>query len=453
MKSKQLTKFEKYLLYVFFFELFAGGGGRILAVGPISIRQLLFVGILAIFSIRFIVNRETRKELISYFVKPFSGISLVSILMVLWIGISSIIGIINHHPVGAVLTDTLRVVFVITIVPLAYYIGKNRFTKEDLLKTLLIASLATSILTIVISLIGKTMNGHDFYYFYKFINQAFPGDLFFRPSRGVFYKSHFLVLFALIICFINLIEKKSSRLQNVTIILSVVSIVLSETRGLYIGFAVGLLTYILVKVIIYFFGQSGKTTITRRTMIRQIVLLIVAFAFTGYFFENSTISRFSDQDDFQTEDNGSRGEQEGTKVNDVSMNVRLDLLKDSVNLVEKSKLALLIGNGYGTKIGKRTTGIEMTFVDILVEQGVIGALIWLMFSLLPLYYYFRGFLLSRYIGILDIGLLGSSLAMIVVTNINPFLNSPIGLGFLIPVIVISFKSFRSYQSAVLEETD
>ena len=32
MKTKEISKFERYFLYILFFELFAGGGGRLIAI-------------------------------------------------------------------------------------------------------------------------------------------------------------------------------------------------------------------------------------------------------------------------------------------------------------------------------------------------------------------------------------------------------------------------------------
>ena len=246
MVSKQITKFEKILLLIFFFELFAGGGGRLLAVGPLSIRQILFFLLMAVFFIRFCINRNSRNEILSFFKKPTTGVFWLSVAMVFWIIFSTAVGLINHHPTGDILRDTFRVIFVIVVVPLIYYLGKNRFTLSDFVKVLFVASLIVSLLTITISLTGKFQTDRQFFYFYKDVNRVFPGDLFFRPSRGVFYKSQFLVLFTAIIASVELMDKKINYFYLITLIINAFSIILSETRGLFLGYLVGLLIYILL---------------------------------------------------------------------------------------------------------------------------------------------------------------------------------------------------------------
>lgn len=440
MKTKEITKFERYFLFILFFELFAGGGGRFFEIGPVSIRQVLFAGAMILFCIRFILNKQTREEILGYFKKPNTAVFWLSIAMVFWIGVSSLLGILHHHPMGTVVTDAFRVIFVIMIIPFIYYIGDGRFSRKDLLKTLFIAALVVSLITITIGIIGKFMNDEQYYYFYQDINKLFPGDLYFRPSRGAFHKSHFLVLFAVIIGIIKLLEKELTKFQGVVLFLGITSIVLSETRGLYLGFLVGILTYLLTKGVIYFTGDRASLNLSKKSNLIRLLVLFLAIGGTMYFYKNSTISRFSKPDDTTSSYHSSIKKNE--EVDDVSLNVRVVLLADSVKIVKESPVNMIVGSGYGTKIGKRTTGIEMSFVDIFVEQGVVGVIIWLAFSLLPLYYYFRSFLLSKKLDNTSIGLLGGSLAMILVTNINPFLNSPIGLGYLLPVIVLSYKLFQ-----------
>lgn len=430
------------MLFAFFFELFAGGGGRLIAIGPVSIRQEMFAFVLFVFIIRFFINKQTRLEVSNYFFKHNTAVFWLSLLMVVWIVFSAICGVTYHHPIGMVITDSFRVIFVIMIIPIIYYIDENRFTKKDFLNVLFWATLFVSLLTIIISVWGKLLDNHQFYYFYRTANSLIPADLFFRPSRGVFYKSLFLVLFTLIIASVEFMNHNLTKFHALIAVFGAIAVVLSETRGLYLGYLIGLLVYLLVRFVIRVWGKP-KHVLNYRRIIRNVVFLIVAIGATLYFYTNSTISRFSVPDDSPAPELNIPNESGKGQIHDSSMNVRVVLLHDSVKLVKKSPTNLFFGNGYGTTIGKRKTGIEMTFIDIMVEQGLVGVLIWLAFSLLPLLYYFKAFLKHHDLENDDIALLGCTLAMIVMTNINPFLNSPIGLGFLLPVIVVSFKLSRS----------
>lgn len=447
MAKQEITKFERYFLYILFFELFAGGGGRLIAFGSLSIRQLLFAGLIVIFLARFVVNSNTRSEIWRYFRHPNTAVFWLSVLMTLWLVVSSAVGILHGHAMGMVAGDFFRVIYVILIIPLIYYIGKNRFSAANLINCLFLAAAVVSIFTVAISLAGKFMDDMTFHYFYDWINNLIRGDLFFRPSRGVFYKSDFLVMFAVIISLVQLAEKKIHWPQVTVLILGLLSIILSESRGLYLGIIVGIMTYVAVKLVVYIWGDRTSLNLTKASNIRRILVVVVTIAFCGFFYTNATVARFSkpspqmirQEKKWRTPDR-----------NDVSLSSRFVLLSAANKIVSKESVAgKLIGNGYGSVIGDRKTGIEMSFIDILVEQGAIGLLLWIVYALLPLYYFFRSFLISRRLSNLDIGLLGSSLSMILVTNINPFLNSPIGLGFLLPVIVIAYKRFVDARSDVL----
>ncbi|MGO2907106.1 MAG: O-antigen ligase family protein [Lacticaseibacillus paracasei] len=448
MKKMEISKFERYFLYILFFELFAGGGGHLLAVGPLSIRQILFAGLIIIFAIRFVVSPDTRREIWQYFRHPNTAVFWLSLLMTAWIFVSSFIGIIHGHGAGPVATDFFRVIYVILIIPFIYYVGEHRLSVNDLVRCLFVAAGVVAILTVFISLTGKFIDDATFHHFYEWINGLMPGDLFFRPSRGVFYKSDFLVMFAVIIGLIKLAEKKISLGEGIVLILGSLSIILSETRGLYLGILVGIGTYIAVKVVIYFWGDRYSLNLNRAMNIRRALVLLVTVALCGFFYTNATIARFSkpSPSDIRQEDRLKKQDR-NISGDDISLSSRFVLLSDAMDIVKsESAVGVVVGNGYGTTIGNTKIGIEMSFVDILVEQGAMGLVLWLAFALLPLYYFFRSFLLSRQLADIYIGLLGSSLSMILVTNINPFLNSPIGLGFLLPVIVIAYKAFISAKT-------
>lgn len=450
MKSKEISKFEHYFLYLLFFELFAGGGGRLIAVGPLSIRQILFVGLIVIFAIRFVMNSDTRTEIWSYFRHPNTAVFWLSVIMTSWIVISSIVGILHGHGTGPVATDLFRTIYVIMIIPLIYYIGENRFSISDLGRCLFFAAAVVSILTVFISLTGKFASDMDFHHFYDWINGLMPGDLFFRPSRGVFYKSDFLVMFAVIIALVKLAENKINWREGSVLILGSLSIILSESRGLYLGILTGVATYIVVKGVIYFKGDRDSLNLTKSMNLRRLMVVFVTVVLCAFFYNNATIARFSKSSGADIREEKKFKWQDSGDANDTSLRSRFVLLTDATKIIKSEPIGgKIVGNGYGTVIGDRKDGIEMSFVDILVEQGVIGLAIWLAFSLLPLYYFFKSFLLSKQLADSYIGLLGSTLSMLVVTNINPFLNSPIGLGFLLPVIVIAYKQFIATKESRL----
>ena len=128
-------------------------------------------------------------------------------------------------------------------------------------------------------------------------------------------------------------------------------------------------------------------------------------------------------------------------IEDSSVNKRVELFKASKDISLSSPVTFVVGNGYGSKILDRTTGIEMSFVDIQVEQGLVGSLLWLNFLFMPILFLFKYLPLKKIIGqfALPISIL---LSIFVLTNINPFLNSPIGIGMVIGIAAINSVTLK-----------
>ncbi|MBP1043681.1 O-antigen ligase family protein [Vagococcus sp. BWB3-3] len=445
-----MSKIEKWLLTVLFMELFIGGGGRQIEFGPISIRQVLFILLLAVYGYRVLTKADTRAELKELFsVKNMMSVITIGLLM--WIAFSTLLGLASGHSISETIKDALRVSYVILIFPFWTYIRQDRFSLNNVLTLLKIATIIVATGTIIIGLCGKFFFVNEFGAFYEFINNLLPADLFFRPSRGVFYKSHFIVLFGLIVASNNIIISKGAKSDIVVLVLASISIIFSETRGLYIGYLIALLVILAAHILIYLIGRKDRVNKIKfnKKMITAIVFYLCAFTIVPTLYTSSTQARFNDGTE-QAYTKSKKQKKNVKKVNDVSINMRVYLLDESVKILEKGPKTIIFGNGYGSQIGTRTDGIEMTFLDIWVEQGLIGVLIWLSFSMLPLFYYFKFILKHRYLDSMSIAMAACVLCMVVITNINPYLNSPIGLGFLLPVIVsakrLEIERVASYQN-------
>ena len=108
-------------------------------------------------------------------------------------------------------------------------------------------------------------------------------------------------------------------------------------------------------------------------------------------------------------------------MNDTSASVRVEYILDSKDILLNNPEYLILGKGYGTEIAGRVTGIETSFLDILVEQGAVGLAIWLFLCFLVFYNYFYGY--KRGVNITTEGrsLLGVFMGVLLLTNINPLL--------------------------------
>ena len=428
-----MNKFEKIILTLFFIELFAGGGGRLIDFGLLSIRQVIFITLIAVFIIRII--RE--KAILDLKTNTFFRLHPISIGiygLFIWFAASSIIGLMNGHALSDVTTDFLRVSFFAAYFPLAYYISETRFSKERIITILKYSAFAVALFTVLLALFGKTVFSDNFQPYKHFWLDLFGDDLLFRPSYSVFYKSHFYVFVGFVVSLNALLSKNFSKVDILNIILCPISIFWSETRGFLFAIMVAVLMIMVIDIKILIDpikGISGKIkAVFKNTQVlkKSIILLAITVA-VPFLYKYMTLERFEKTTPVSQVEKG--------EVNDTSASVRVEYLKHSKELLTENPDILIIGSGYGTEIGGRVTGIETSFLDILVEQGTIGLALWLYLCLLVFYYYLKAHKRGRFISTEDRSLMGIFVGVLLLTNINPFINNPIGIVFFLILLVLS----------------
>jgi hypothetical protein len=444
-----MTKFEKILLTVFFVELFIGGGGRLIDFGPLSIRQVLFMLLIFTFIIRIVKNKAFLNKEINTFIK-LTPITLGIYLLILWFVVSAVIGYMNGHALSVIVTDFFRVSFFAVYFPLAYYISDERFSKSRIITLLKYSALIVALFTITVSLLGKTVFSSNFDAFYYFMNSIMNDDLYFRPSASVFYKSHLFVLIGLILSLNAVLDKKYSKVDIANIIFCSISILWSETRGFLLAFMLSVFVIILLdaKLLtdpIKGLAKKAAYLVKSRYFVKKFIILMIVTASVPFLYNNMTLDRF--EEEVVTDENGnvpgaeygSEGQEENvqTEVNDVSVNTRLEFILDSKDIVLASPANFIVGTGYGTEIAGRTTGLEMSFLDILVEQGIIGLAVWVFLFLIIFYNFYIAYKRGAKLTILEISLLAAFMGLLLLTNINPFINNPIGITFFIILLVLS----------------
>jgi hypothetical protein len=434
-----MNKFEKILLTIFFIELFVGGGGRLIDFRVVSIRQILFLLLMVTFVVRIIKNKAIFNKEMNTFIR-FTPIAIGIYLMVAWFVVSCLIGILHHHPLGAIATDFFRVVFIIAYFPLAYYISKDRFPLEKIIVLLKRSALAVAIFTIAVDLLGKTIFASNFGDFYNFMNWMMNDDLFFRPSNSVFYKSHFFVLVGVVLSLNDLLNKKFTKMDLTLIILGAISLIWSETRGFLLAFILCLLMIIIldIKVIvdpIKGLAQKVQSLIKTKKFVKKFIILLVIIIAVPNLYNYMTLSRFQT---VNVEDTTSAKYKAKIhrQVNDESVNKRMEFIADSKKILSHPA-NLIVGTGYGTTIAGRITGIEMSFLDILVEQGLIGLGTWCFLFLMVYLNFYTAYKKERKLSTLDISLMAAFMGVLLLTNINPFINNPIGICFFLIVLVAS----------------
>jgi O-antigen ligase len=72
-----------------------------------------------------------------------------------------------------------------------------------------------------------------------------------------------------------------------------------------------------------------------------------------------------------------------------------------------------------------------------VEQGLIGLAIWFFLFLIVYLNYYSAYKKGQKLTVLEISLLSVFMGVLLLTNINPFINNPIGISFFLIMLVIS----------------
>ena len=251
------------------------------------------------------------------------------------------------------------------------------------------------------------------------------------------------------LCFI----KKFTKLDVINVILCSISLIWSETRGFLLAFVLSVLAIILIDAKVLIDPLKGlavklKGLIKSKLYMKKFTILIIVILAVPFLYENMTLGRFQEEvpteQKFVEKDNHVK--EVKPEVNDVSVNSRLEFILDSKDILLSSPAAFIIGTGYGTEIAGRVTGIEMSMLDILVEQGIIGLSIWLFLCLVVIYNFYIAFKNGNKLENHEVSMLAAFIGLLLLTNINPFINNPIGITFFLIMLVFSENKKRLIKS-------
>lgn len=409
LKEQSQLSFIMYLLItLFFIELFLGGGGRLFVIAGVPVRMILYSIIFLIYSLALIFGRAK-------LVLDFD--SIIIFILLFWFFVSASIGIIKNHNLDLIVEDIKPLSFFAIYFPLNYYIMIKKYPVKSIFSILKWAGIIISFVTLIILLIGKIF---DFSVVYQAVSSLSgeSNEFMFRPNGAAFYKGHLYVMVAFFIYITEYFINGKSLISILPIVICGLSLFLAGTRGLMVGTVFGLV-YILF---IYFKKLSTKTILSGLMLI--ITSLFLFFMFTDY----SDVNRISS--DVWSED--------------VGVETRMDFLDEGTDIIIGSPITLLVGNGFGTELSRRPQHLEVSFFDILLEQGLVGLTLWwillfrIAFLIIRITRYNKRDSLAHALG-------AGVIVLVVFTNTNPFINNPIGIGFLI-VTILALK--QSYLKAI-----
>ncbi|WP_413307025.1 hypothetical protein AA0X95_06880 [Bacillus sp. 1P10SD] len=436
-----MNKFEKILLTIFLIELFVGGGGRLIDFGVISIRQVLFILLILTYIYRVIKEKAYTNKAINTFFRR-DPVTVGIYLLIGWFFVSAVIGYCNGNTPSIILMDFFRVSFFAAYFPLAYYVSEERYSKQRIITLLKYCAFFVAVFTMLLALLGKTMYSSNFELYKQFWKHLMNDDLLFRRSHSVFYKSHFYVFIGLVLSLNAVLSKKFLKIDLLNIPLCFISIFWSDTRGFFIALMVSILMIVIIDVKLIITPVKGMAekikTMSKNSqlLIKSAVLLMITFS-VPYLYQYLTLERFEQSTEAHNHiKNGA--------VNDTSVGARVEFLIASKEKLLSNPVHFIFGEGYGTSIAGRVEGIEMSFLDIWVEQGAIGLGMWVFLCLLVIYNYNSGHKNGMEITTEDVSLVGAFVGVVLLTNINPFINNPIGISFFLLILIFS-KQIKNKQ--------
>ncbi|MBH2020100.1 MAG: hypothetical protein I8H91_11265 [Burkholderiales bacterium] len=374
-------------------ELFLGGGGRLLAFGPITLRMVLFV-LCFCASIGLLIFHKANDD-----GAVFLALGLATAYMLI-----HGLGLLNGAIKGADATDLISDVQPSLYWMLAPFFAVVLGSADMVRHTSRLICMAGILLAVMylMAVIGLLSGWLDFNKFYGDLDAT--GEFFFRGENFFFYKG-FLYL-AVSIVFLMLAK---NRLSKFAFILVVIALTLTLTRGFVISTAAA--------IIFMLFGLRRWKSLS----IAIVSTIVAGLCVWVYLPDMST--GFSEQ-------------------REISNNVRLDDL--NFMLENASASTLLMGEGFGSYINERLN-IENSFLWIWWKLGVAGLIFWLSPLAMTLSYFCR-IDKSNPDYHLACALFYSVILVYIQTGSNPFLNNPIGLSF----VLIALFSLRTL--AILPES-
>jgi hypothetical protein len=375
-----------YLLLVV--EVILGGGGRLLEIGPITLRMVLFAAAL-ILTVVAVAARGGLRE------AQVTTLLMTGFLAIQAVGV--VIGLTRGNPPADVWSDLQPLLYWLALpfMAIAAEDRRNARATRDLIigaGTVMAAGYLTVLLLLILGRI-------DFAWLHDLLGAT--DEFMFRGDKGFFYKG--FVYLGVSIVFLVAVP---GRVPRLLIGLTAVALVLTLTRSFVIS------TAIAVLMLLYALRMRVAATLG--------TLLAIGAAGTVLALSAGSLEGLL----------GDRAESNAIRIEDLTF-----------VLTNLNPVTLLLGNGYGTPIVERLN-VENAFLWIVWKTGLVGLVFWLS-PLLLCAVSFSRVPRSDADFRLACAFMFSTVLIYVQSAMNPYLNNPIGLA----LVMIAIFSLRTLSSA------
>jgi len=389
-----ITRVSKILFILILVELCLGGGGRFTAIGPISLRMILF-SVALLVSIPLAIKKTLPSE-----------VWKLMIGFVIMIAIGVVIGMVSHNPKNLIFED---------VKPLCYFLIFPFFClaiDEAMIRKAIKIVKTSSIIMATIFIALLILINSGIIPFPNFYNATFKSEeLFFRGEITFFYKG--FLFFGVGTIFYYFIDY--SRWKKYFIIILITTIVLSVTRGLLFSLAVTFSIYFLV---------SRQYSVAVYGLVLAMIIVV-----WGSNFILSTSRLFDSQNNHI-----SYSQADPTLLGDRNYSDNGRTVQANEVWKELSFTSSLWGHGFGAGTSSRPIHMEISYLEIFHKQGLVGLAFWASLA---------GVILVRYrkvfISPIANAFFYSSLFIFIESLTNQYINNPIGMSVLLLSLCCLYK--------------
>lgn len=392
----------KYVSRILFFiligELIVGGGGRLTAFGPISLRMILFAIAMIVTGIYFLQGRKLSRSVSTF---------LIVFLVVLSVGL--ITGALSGAERKFWIEDVKPLSYVL-ILPFFYFLLEDNRLAKPISSLVIIAGLALSASLFIVLLLIH-LHIVPFLSFYHLVIGT--GEFYFRAETTFFYKGFIYLCIALIFVFFL---KQKYQAAFMTIL--GLAIILTFTRGFI--FALGV-TYIFYSLL----EKNYKHVIAGTAFAVLFIFLSKPAIYTA----SSGLHQLKGLDANVPKDRllGNRDESDTGRIQQAQE-----------VLAQVTPLSFFVGHGFGNGVASRPVHMEVSYLEIFHKQGVLGLALWAYLFYL-LFNRYRNSSRDEYAK----AFFFSACFLFFQSITNQFINNPIGLSFaLLSLTYLHFESSR-----------
>jgi len=386
------------LLVLVAFEASLLGSGRLLEIGPLTLKMWLFLAAQVYVIIRLIALGRVKLSTFAF---------LLSFTLLLLFGAT--IGLLQHSTMQLIGEDVSPLLYCIMLIFFEMVVKTEKHIRL-IVRIIEFASVLMSIASLVV-LTLLFLGVLSFLTLYGWLTLS-SQEFFFRGQTGMFFYKGALYVGIGLIYF----AFERNRFAKLAVVLTFIGLVATGTRGFFVDMA----AIILVHVATGGLSLGKKVKYIGLLCISALVMLIIYQMAASNNVENVE-----------------------------SDNVRIETLHQVNDRI--TPLSFVFGNGLGVGVPIRPEHMETAYMEIFHKQGLLGLTWWASVFMLLLMRYRK----ARRVNYLSAQPLFLSVIFVIVQSItNPFVNNPIGIFVWIFALVgLDIVSKNSSSAKLLKHRD